>query len=166
MQKSVNGFTIVELLIVIVVIAILAAISIVSYTGIQNRANDTAVQSDLSNLAKKAGTFHALNGAYPTTQAHLLDLEMKTTKSAYDTTVTLNFSYCATSGGTGYAIGGISKSGKRFFVSSRSGVAEYSSSLVDDGNRSDLGSSCNDLLAGAGRVYAGFYGSWRPWTGN
>lgn len=36
-----EGFTIVELLIVIVVIAILAAISIVSYTGIQQRANNT-----------------------------------------------------------------------------------------------------------------------------
>ena len=38
-----QGFTIVELLIVIVVIAILAAITIVAYTGIQNRAYDTAV---------------------------------------------------------------------------------------------------------------------------
>ncbi len=166
MRKSTTGFTIVELLIVIVIIAILAAISIVAYTGIQNRAHDTAVQSDLSNLSRKVGAFHALNGAYPTTQADLLTLEMQTTKSAYNTSVTLNFSYCATSGGTGYTVGGISKSGKRFFVSSQSGVSEYSSSLENDGNRSDLGGSCNDLLPGAGRVYAGFYGSWRPWTGN
>ena len=35
-----SGFTIVELLIVVVVIAILAAISIVAYAGIQNRANE------------------------------------------------------------------------------------------------------------------------------
>ena len=38
-----SGFTIVELLIVIVVIAILAAISLVAYTGVQNSANDAAV---------------------------------------------------------------------------------------------------------------------------
>lgn len=39
-----GGFTIVELLIVIVVIGILAAISIVAYNGIQNRSNDTVIK--------------------------------------------------------------------------------------------------------------------------
>lgn len=51
-QKKLAGFTIVELLIVVVVIAILAAISVVAYTGIQNRANDSAVQYDLRSLAQ------------------------------------------------------------------------------------------------------------------
>lgn len=61
------GFTIVELLIVIVVIAILAAISIVAYNGIQQRARDTARKSDLASLAK-ALQFHAVdNGTYIST---------------------------------------------------------------------------------------------------
>ena len=45
-----HGFTLVELLIVIVVIAILASISIVAYNGIQNRAKNVATQSDLRQI--------------------------------------------------------------------------------------------------------------------
>lgn len=47
-----KAFTIVELLIVIVVIAILAAISIVAYNGIQDRAKVNRASSDLQTLAK------------------------------------------------------------------------------------------------------------------
>lgn len=54
-----NGFTIVELLIVVVVIAILAAITIIAYNGIQNRAYDTAIKSDLKNLGTKALSYVA-----------------------------------------------------------------------------------------------------------
>lgn len=52
-QNRSTGFTIVELLIVIVVIAILAAITIVAYTGIQNRADESALQSNASQAGKK-----------------------------------------------------------------------------------------------------------------
>ena len=61
------AFTIVELLIVIVVIAILAAISIVSYTGIQNQARSTALLSDASQAATQLKLFQASNGKYPAT---------------------------------------------------------------------------------------------------
>lgn len=47
-----SGFTIVELLIVIVVIGILAAITIVAYNGVQARARDNVRKSDLAQLAK------------------------------------------------------------------------------------------------------------------
>lgn len=51
-QKQ-KGFTIVELLIVVVVIAILAAITIVAFNGIQNRAKETSVMSEVSQAVRK-----------------------------------------------------------------------------------------------------------------
>ena len=60
-----RGFTIVELLIVIVVIGILAAISIVAYNGIQQRARASAASSALSQAAKKLALYQVDNGSYP-----------------------------------------------------------------------------------------------------
>lgn len=62
-----NGFTIVELLIVIVVIGILAAITIVAYNGIQERSRAAVLKSDLSQVYKQLKIFHANSGNYPAT---------------------------------------------------------------------------------------------------
>lgn len=60
------GFTIVELLIVIVVIAILAAITIVAYNGIQQNAMTSLLKSDISNAAKQMELARADTDSYPT----------------------------------------------------------------------------------------------------
>lgn len=60
-----KGFTIVELLIVIVVIAILAAISIVAYNGIQQRGRDAQRKSDIATISKALELYYIDNGAYP-----------------------------------------------------------------------------------------------------
>jgi len=63
-----RGFTIVELLIVIVVIGVLAAITIVAYTGINNQARLSAIKSTLEQQAKAMELWKTQNGeVYPAT---------------------------------------------------------------------------------------------------
>ena len=129
MNKTTSGFTIVELLIVIVIIAILAAISIIGYNGFQNRANDSAVQSDLANLSKKLLLHYTENTSYPS-ESQLASLGMKIAQSSYDTGGTSgNLTYCAimTGANARYSIAARSKSGQIFAVSS-AGPITYSGS--------------------------------------
>ena len=61
-SRSVGGFTIVELLIVIVVIAILSAVSVVVYGGIRDRADDSAKESLSAQLKKKVAIHGVVAG--------------------------------------------------------------------------------------------------------
>lgn len=60
-----RGFTIVELLIVVVVIAILAAISIIAFQGIQQRTKDSRRYSDINVLVKALELYKTTYGQYP-----------------------------------------------------------------------------------------------------
>ncbi|MGO3701684.1 MAG: type IV pilin protein [Candidatus Saccharimonadales bacterium] len=64
-RTQTSGFTIVELLIVIVVIAILAAISLVAFGAVQGRARVASLQSDLASTAKLMKMEHSKTGVYP-----------------------------------------------------------------------------------------------------
>lgn len=65
-----RGFTIVELLIVIVVIAILAAISIVAYNGIQTRAENTKTVQGVTQYVRAIKAYSASYGSYPVEAAY------------------------------------------------------------------------------------------------
>ena len=64
-RRAQQGFTIVELLIVIVVIGILATISLVAYTGIQATAAAAVLKSDLKNASTQLEIAKVESGSYP-----------------------------------------------------------------------------------------------------
>jgi type II secretory pathway pseudopilin PulG len=93
----------VELLIVIVVIAILAAIVIVAYSGIQNKANDTTIRADLRNMGQLLDTNRVTNDAVPQDEATLSTIGLKVSKKSYgghlvDTSTGYKYNalYCST----------------------------------------------------------------------
>lgn len=64
-RREQNGFTLVELLIVIVVIAILAAISLVTYNGITVRARDTTRAQDLQTISRELLLYNVTHNGVP-----------------------------------------------------------------------------------------------------
>lgn len=67
MRLRQKGFTIVELLIVIVVIGILAAITIVAFNGVQQRANNTKRIATVNQIMKLIDGYTVTYGVYPST---------------------------------------------------------------------------------------------------
>lgn len=115
-----QGFTVIELLVVIVVIAILAAISTVAYTGVQARAGGTVLKSDLRNAATQLVLDYTLNGVYPGS------LEVannnkgipKSSSTTYDY-ISDGSSYCLTATSTGSGV-------PTYHISSDSSISEGS----------------------------------------
>lgn len=83
-----RGFTVVELLVVIVVVGVLAAITIVSYTGVNQKAVVSSLQSDLSISSKTLKMYYAEYGYYPALDAN----SCPTTPSIVDSKYCLRFS--------------------------------------------------------------------------
>lgn len=131
-KKHSYGFTIVELLIVIVVIGILAAIVIVAYNGVQGRSYDTSVKSDFRNLSQLLLKYQTENGHLPANTTDLASAGIKVSKGAYDLTNTLsrNVGMCivAAPGNERYALLSLSKSGSWFTYDTAGVVSQYNKS--------------------------------------
>jgi prepilin-type N-terminal cleavage/methylation domain-containing protein len=141
--KKQTGFTIVELLIVIVVIAILAAITIVAYNGIQARAAETTIRSDLRNLISKVEAYKAQHpsNAYPDNNDAVLDtLGLAATKSQYDTTSN-NFLYCGSNSTSAAAFAVIAKNGKTYVMATNRAFGEYTANPI-----TNYAAVCVDLV--------------------
>lgn len=171
-----TGFTIVELLIVIVVIAILAAISVAAYTGIQNRAYDSSIQSDLKSLASKLEIFKidSSSSIYPNansaTTTQLTSLNFKATKNAYETSgITHNLNYCFSADLSQYIVVALSKSGAVFYISSDTKSPRLSNNAWHTGEVASCTNAESGItISNALRGYAPadtITGPWRAWVG-
>ena len=63
-RREDKGFTLIELMVVVLIIAILLAIAIPTFLGAQNKAKDRSAQSSARNALTNAKTIFADNGDY------------------------------------------------------------------------------------------------------
>jgi prepilin-type N-terminal cleavage/methylation domain-containing protein len=64
-NKSHSGFTIIELLIVVIVLGLLIAIVLTTYSGIQVKQRNLTRQNDIQDIQKQLEAFYSQNGYYP-----------------------------------------------------------------------------------------------------
>lgn len=156
------AFTIVELLIVIVVIGILAAISVVAYNGIVNSASNATVKADLRNAMNKIALYAESSGIPAPGQLTSALQGFSVSTGAY--AQRNNFMYCANTDESLYGIGAVSKSGKSYVYSSNGGLKELGSTLSETSG--GAAGACYAIMGALPTAGSWGYsmGIWNPWT--
>ena len=167
-----SGFTIVELLIVVVVIAVLSVIVSVTYSGISQKSHDTAIKSDMNVFAKKISLFQVDRGYYPTSIVDLESLGLKPSQKSYSSRIQFdNFAYCVyhpNASDAQIVIGAVSASNIPYYNYSGDGFTPKVYTGVLDGTTT-LRAICQEIMG----VEPGFdttgyshaSGAWRAWAG-
>ncbi len=118
LYRKEKGFTLVELMVVIIILAILTGIAIPSYMALRNRARGTAARAEMSNIATALELFNTDYDQYPpgsdftTVAAELEGTGTINPTSAYMANVPLNdpwgagspYTYVGDAGGTTYTL--------------------------------------------------------------
>jgi type IV pilus assembly protein PilA len=111
-----GGFTLIELMVVVLIIAILIAIAIPTFLGARTRAQDRAAQSNLRNALTAEKSYYTDAQAYTADTASLKGIEPSLTYSAATNPSTSNHIYVDTSTAGTVVLGAKSASGTCFYL--------------------------------------------------
>ena len=112
-----EGFTLIELMVVVLIIAILLAIAIPTFLGARERANDRAAQSSLRNAVTAAKTIYTDTQNYTTASDGALSAVEPSLTFAPAATASTTFKTVSVTGSTtAWAGAAMSKSGKCFYI--------------------------------------------------
>lgn len=153
------GFTLVELLIVIVVVAVLAAITTMAYSGVQNRANDSVIQSDLRQSYSKIMQFRAVNDRWPTAQSEINDTFAATRKSNGGGANT--YLYCYSDTDAALVMRSVSTNG--YYYSTNQGLRAIATWPGDSNGNLCPAAGIPPTSSGYQFVWIRANGSWQAW---
>ena len=112
-----EGFTLIELMVVVLIIAILLAIAIPTFLGARSKAQDRAAQSNLRNALTAEKTYYVDNEAYTdNTSSNLTNIEPSLTYAGNAGPSVVNTVYVESATASDVYIAAKSASGKCFWL--------------------------------------------------